>query len=545
MIKKIILSLFFIISLPIASAFSEDLGKKYLPEEYPDSDMVAPIIQTEAENITVHGGVQNTLDVTLDDCLKFALGNNPRIQAAMQDIFAADARIKQAWSNWFPQVSWQTGFTRIRQLQLSDVFDRTLVYNYYTLGQISLSEMLYDFGVTQNQVTIRKLENEQFKIILTETINDVICDVKNAYYNVLYTIEQRKVAQDMVERYQLFYEQAKAYYNAGTKPKVDMTIAQVNLSNSKLQLIEAENAVDIAMAKLNNTMGLPYMMRYRIQDILKYNPCSVSLDEVVSIAKESRPDFKLANVKIETARQNLQLTKKAWAPQITIEGQYQIGGRSFTSNYGYNFGAFLNFPTINGMLIRQEIKEAKALHSKEIANAMNTHNNIYLEIQNAFYNLKEKKNKIPVSTVNVKQAKENYDLSFGRYKVGVGDPVELKEAQLQLQNAELQYYNTLFEYNCARADLEKAIGKNIVENQITLDLDKDKLKAENKKLKEEERKAIEEDKALKKQEELAKKEQQIRDVAEANNLRPAGAEKKKTPFKEKLKKLFKRKNKTK
>lgn len=512
--NKIILKMFlmFISCLILSTnfAFSNELGKTFSNDEYPDSDVVAPVVTKDDENVTVHGSVQNTLDVTLDDCLKFALGNNPRIQAAIQDVFASDARIKQAWSNWFPQISWQTGYTRIRQLQLSDVFNKTLVYNYYTLGQISLSEMLYDFGVTQNQVTIRKLENKQYNLILTETINDVICDVKNAYYNVLYTIEQKKVAQNMVERYQMFYEQAKAYYTAGTKPKVDLTIAQVNLSSAKLNYIEAENAVDIAMAKLNNAMGLPYMFRYRIQDVLKYNPCGVSLDDAVNIAKESRPDFKLASTKIETARQNLQLTKKSWAPQITIEGQYQIGGQTFTSNYGYNFGAFLNFPTINGMLIRQEIKEAKSLHSREIANAMNTHNNIYLEIQNAYYLLREKKNKIPVATVNVKQAKENYDLSFGRYKVGVGDPVELKEAQVQLQNAELQYYNTLYEYNCARANLEKSIGKNIVENQITLDLDKDKLKSENKKLKEKDKRLKQEDKELQKLDKKAQKQLEIK-----------------------------------
>ena len=57
----------------------------------------------------------------------------------------------------------------------------------------------------------------------------------------------------------------------------------------------------------------------------------------------------------------------------------------------------------------------------------------------------------------------------------------------------------MFEYNCAKANLEKAIGRNIVENQITLDLDKDKLKAENEKLKREEQKAINEDKALRKE----------------------------------------------
>ena len=61
----------------------------------------------------------------------------------------------------------------------------------------------------------------------------------------------------------------------------------------------------------------------------------------------------------------------------------------------------------------------------------------------------------------IQQAKENYDLSFGRYKVGVGDPIELKEAQVQYQNAMLTYYQTMYDYNTARATLEKNIGKNI------------------------------------------------------------------------------------
>ena len=503
MIKKLF-SILLCLSLCSNMVFAANgLGKTYSKDEYPHSDMVAPVVHNDEGNITVHGSVQNTLDVNLDDCLKFALGNNPKIQAAIQDVFASDARIRQAWSNWFPQLSWQTGYTRIRQLQLADAFGKAMVYNYYTLGQISLSEMLYDFGVTQNQVTVRKLENKQYNLILTETINDVICDVKNAYYNVLFTIEQKKVAEETVKRYELFYNQAKAFYTAGTKPKVDLTIAQVNLSNAKLSLIEAENAVDIAMAKLNNSMGLPYMLRYRINDVLKIPPCNLTLDDAVNIAKESRPDFKLASTKVETAKQNLKLVKKSWAPQITVSGQFEVGGKDPTANHGYNFGGYLTFPTYNGMLLKNEIKEAKANYSKERANSMGTHNDIYLEIQNAYYQLKEKKNKVPVATVNVKQAKENYDLSYGRYRVGVGDPVELKEAQIQYQDAELQYYNTLYEYNCAKSNLEKAIGKNIVENQITLDLDKEKMKKENKALKNQQKQAKEEDKALRKQDKKA------------------------------------------
>lgn len=442
------------------------LGNDIQKEEYPESKDVEPKVE---DTLVIKGGVEETMDISMEECLRYALGNNPKIQSAMQDVFASDARIRQTWAAYFPQFSWQTGYTRIKQLQLSDALGANLIFNYYVLGQISASQMLYDFGVTQNQVTIRKLDNKGYKIALTGTVNDVVCEVKKAYYNLQYALEAKKVAEEMVVRYEAFYNQAKAFYMAGTSPKVDVTIAEVNLSNSKLLLIQAENAVEIAMAKLNNSMGLPYSNRYKIADNLRYTPCDVTLNDAITIARESRPEFQLAEVKVEEARQNVKLVKKSYFPKLTVEGQYQIGGKSFVSNYGYNFGGYLNFPTINGMLIKNEIKEAKALHSREIANASSTKNDIYFEIQQAYYSMLEKKNSIPVSFLGLKQAKENYELSYGRYKVGVGNPVELKEAQVQYQDAMLKYYNSLYQFNSARADLEKFIGKNIAEGEVELD----------------------------------------------------------------------------
>lgn len=124
------------------------------------------------------------------------------------------------------------------------------------------------------------------------------------------------------------------------------------------------------------------------------------------------------------------------------------------------------------MLIRNEIKEARYLYDKEIANAQNTQNSIYLEIQNAFLTLEEKKNQIPVAMIHVKQAKENYELSYGRYKVGEASPTELKDAQILYQQAQLNYYATLYQYNSSKASLEKAIGKNLVPEEDIVTLEK-------------------------------------------------------------------------
>ncbi len=446
------------------------VGNEINEKEYPLSSDVEPTGASLSENkqTTLNAEVENTIEVNLDDCIRLALGNNPRIQSAMQDVFVSDAKYKQVWSNYFPSFSWQSGYSRIRQLQLSDVFRENLIYNFWVLGQINASQLLYDFGVTRNQATIRKLENLGYRIMLTGIINEVIFDVKDSYYNLQYAIEAVRVAENTVKQYESFYNEARAMYTVGVKPKVDLTIAEVNLSNSKLTLIQAEHAEKIAMSKLNNAIGIPYFTGYNIKDRLRYNACDIDLKTAIKITEESRPEFQLADVYVEQAKQNVKLVKKSWAPQFVTQGQFEVGGRHPDSNYGYTFGAYINFPTVNGMLLKHQLREARSLYSKEQANAVSTKNNIYMEVQNAYYSLDEKKNKIPVAFLNVKQAKENYELSSGRYQVGIANPLELKEAQVQYEEAQLSYYRILYEFNSARSNLEKSIGKNLAFAEVTL-----------------------------------------------------------------------------
>lgn len=462
MAKKILIIALIIFNfMPIA--FAKDLGNKINAKEYPQSEGVLPDVQVNPDYV-ISGSVEKNIDMTLDNCIKLALGNNPQINAAFQDILASDARVRQVWSNYFPTISWQTGYTRLKQLQLSDALGRKLEFDYYLLGQISLQQMLYDFGVTQNQATIRKLDYEGYKKTFEATVNNVIYQTKDAYYNVLYAYEAKRVAQDTVDKFHMFYDQAKAFYQIGMNPKVDVTIAESNLSNAKLRLIEADNAVNLAIAKLNNIMGVPYIEKYDVQDKLQYRPINLTFEQAIDIARDSRPELKLAEIKVEGTNQTIKLTKKSFLPTISVEGQYQRGGKSWNSNYGFNLGAYLTFPAINAMLIKNEIKEARYLYDRELANARNTQNAIYLEIQNAYLKLDEKRNQIPVAMLQVKQSKENYELSYGRYRVGEASPTELKDAEIMYEEAQLTYYNALYQYNSAKAELEKSIGKNIPED---------------------------------------------------------------------------------
>lgn len=465
------LNLIILFTFTTSVCFAQIEKNKINPNEFPNSEDVLPQASVNSDFV-ISGSVEKNIDMTLENCIRLALGNNPEIKAAFQDILAADARIKQVWSNYFPTISWQTGYTRLRQLQLSDALGENLEFNYYLLGQASLQQMLYDFGVTQNQATIRKLDYEGYKKTFQATVNDVIYQTKDAYYSVLYAYENRRVARETVDKYQLFYNQAKAFYTTGMNPKVDVTIAETNLSNAKLKLIQADNAVNLAIAKLNNIMGVPFIEKYEILDRLKYRPINLTFEQAIEIAREARPELKRAEIRVEAVNQTVKLTKKSYLPTLSIEAQYQRGGKTWTSNYGFNIGGYLTFPNVNGMLIHNEIKEAKYLYDRELANALNTQNTIYLEIQDAYLKVEEKRNQLPVAILQVKQSKENYELSFGRYRVGEGTANELKDAENTYEQSQLTYYTALYEYNSARAQLEKSIGKNISEGDDIIELEK-------------------------------------------------------------------------
>lgn len=455
-----------LIASPIAFAEEndDDFWNELDPSEFPNATEVLPyenITQNEEGQLVIETGIEKTVDLTLMNCIELALGNNPDINVAFHDTLASDTRIRQVWSNYFPKFSWQTGYTKIKQLQLSDALGRNLTFNYFVLGQISLQQMLYDFGVTQNQATIRRLEFQSSKQTLASTINNIIYQTKDAYFNLLYANQQKAVALDTVKKFELFYNQAKSFYEIGLNPKVDVTIAEANLSDAKLSLIRAENAVNLAIARLNNVMGIPFIEKYEPKDTLMFTPFEMDFEDLIDVARDARPELKQAELSVETARQTLKLVKKSYFPTITAEGQYQIGGKTPVSNYGYNYGAYLTFPTINGMLIKNEIKEARYLYDKQLAAAKKVQNDIYLEIRNAYLKLQEKKNSVPVALLQVKQTKENYELSYGRYKVGEASPIELKDAQIIYQTAQLNYYDALYQYNSARAEVERAIGKNL------------------------------------------------------------------------------------
>ena len=414
-----------------------------------------------------HGSINTNKIIEVDDCVKIALEKHPLIHVAMSNAEIYKSKIAQAWANYFPTFSAGLSYSR-NDMQVSNFAFPIQKYDMFYAPTLSWNMLLFDFGKTKAQADLAKRTYESAQSNLQNSINSVIFTVKQAYYNLLFAQQQVKVYEDTVADYTLHLEQAKAYYDIGTKAKIDVLTAEYNLGKAKLGLIQAKNTLKIAYVQLSNAMGMPDYSDYDVVDNLTTKAYGITAEEAVSTAYETSPELLAAKKKADASELLVRASRRAFAPNLSGFASYSRGGKRIDTDYGYQFGAQLSYSNINLMLLKKQVDEAKATYKKDLADYENTKQTIYFEVKQAYINLTNAQDSIAVAKLSMDQAKEQYDQASGRYKVGLGDAIELKDAETTYRNSQLDYYNTLLNYHVSAANLEKLMGSPLKSSDVDL-----------------------------------------------------------------------------
>jgi TolC family type I secretion outer membrane protein len=397
--------------------------------------------------------------LNLERCVEIALKMHPDIAAAKNTVNASESRIGQARSNYYPQIDWSSSASRTSIGTRSSFGFQTgsVIYNSYSTG-VNLNQNIFDFGKTAAQVKVQRLTYDSSLSDLETVSEQIIFNVKQAYYGVLQAKRNRDVAADTVKQFQQHLDQAKGFYEVGTKPKFDVTKAEVDLSNANLNLIKAENAVRILVANLNNAMGVPDAPEYILENNLSFQKYDITFEDAMTKAYKNRPDLMSIIVKKQAAESSIKLAKKGYYPVLTGNAGYDYAGNEFPLEKGWNIGATFSFPIFSGFLTKYQVEEAKANLNVLTANEESLRQTVFLDIQQAYLNLKQAEDSIPTAELGVKQAEENFEIANGRYAAGVGNPIEVTDAEVSLLNAKLSYIQALYDYKIAQASIEKAMG---------------------------------------------------------------------------------------
>ncbi len=410
-------------------------------------------------------------EVTLEDCIKLAITHNPLIMSAISNAEIYKSRVGQAWSNYFPTFSAGISYSRNDMFMTMGGEMAKFIpqkYNMFYVPTLSANMLLFDFGKTKSKADYAKRTFESSRYDAETSIENVIYNVKVAYYNMIFAKIQQTVYEDTVKDYELQLKQARAYYEIGKKAKIDVTYAEYNLGKAQLNLIKVKNTRELAAVQLANAVGIPELAGVVLKDGLNSKEYQVNFADLIQKAQEARPSLLSAKKKVDAAEMSVRNAKRAFTPNISAFGSYDHGGRQINSDSGYSVGVQLQYSGINLMYLKKIVDEATATYKKYVADYEKAKQNVYLEVKSAYINLMNSHDGIAVAKLALQQAKEQQYQAFRRYQVGLGDAIEFKDSENTYLNAQLDYYNTLLQYNVHAAELERVIGAPIKESDKDL-----------------------------------------------------------------------------
>jgi outer membrane protein TolC len=404
---------------------------------------------------------------TLAECVAIALERHPRLGSANAAVEAGRQRVRQQVSSYLPLVTGYGSYDR-RQRSRSqatgtpgvDVGISTAPFNYYSSG-FSFSQMLFDFGRNLDAIQAQKARRDSLEADATTQRDTIVRDVKQAYFDLLAARRLRDVAEETLLSNQRQLEQAAGRYEVGFATKLDVTRSEVLVANAELDRLTARNSVLVAEQTLRNAMGLTEPLDFEPVDVLEAHPFEISEEQALATALEKRPELASVRALRRAAKEDVSSRWKEHLPDVTAGANTDWSNTDFPLRNSWNVGALVSIPIFSGGLIDARVGEARAdelsLGFEEQALAQD----VALEVRRAVLELDRAREAITVSERARAQARENLELAEGRYQAGVGNVIELTDAQAQRASAEAEYVRSLYAFQTAVAEIERSTGQEV------------------------------------------------------------------------------------
>lgn len=403
--------------------------------------------------------------LTLAQAEQMAIKNNPNISIARLLALAQAQVTREVRSAELPTaVSDLTAVDAHKNSRITAGYLSNPSIHDRAAGGLTVSQLITDFGHTHNLVlsarsTARaQLESER------ATELDITLTVDQAFYQALTAQAVLKVAQSTVDQRQATDDQVRALTNSKIRSDLDLSFADVQLSQAKLLLLDAQNNEQASMATLNDVLGSEQDLQYTLVDETSGTPPPPpdNPETMLQPAFAARPDLAALNDQFIAARQYRTAERDLWMPTISAMGA--VGGTPVRSDqiqsswYG-TAGANISIPVFNGFLFNAQEKEAKLRAEAAQENVRNLRDLIARDVRTAVLNAQTAYQRIAVTQQLLDQANFALDLATARYKIGLSGIVEMTEAQLNQTQAEIACANARYAYQTALAVVRFQMGQ--------------------------------------------------------------------------------------
>lgn len=411
---------------------------------------------------------------TLEESVKMAMERSLNLHTATLGVVGSEFRRKEAITNFLPLWTGQYAYIRYNtpstigtaSIPVSGGGSTTIplmsrdVYNFNT----TLNQPLFTGGFNLANYRAAKLGVDLSKENVETVKRDLVLQVRVGYFNILKAEKFLDVAKQTVRLFEAQLEVTKAFFEVGIVPKNDVLQAEVRLANARQALVRAENDVIAAKSAFNILLRREIQAPLEVVDILAYKPVSMGFEESLGEALRQRPEIKTAQLIIDQAKENVKISKSGYFPTISLLGNYaRISEEPILNgdmkNEKWTVQALATFTLWNWGNTSYKVGENKVKVAQAEDSKKQLIESITLEVKNDYLSLIVAEKNIKVAETAIEQAEENLRMNEERYKYQVATQTDVLDAVVLLAQARVNYYSALSDFNVAKAQLERSMGR--------------------------------------------------------------------------------------
>jgi outer membrane protein len=409
-------------------------------------------------------------ELSLEDCIKLALGNNKTLQRTLEEKEIARGQRLQAHSAVLPSVGLSGEYSRLDEVTSFDI-DTPEGKSSIQFGDLDN----YSVGLMVNQPIfaggsiIAGLNAASLATLLADeavraTIQEIVYAAEHSYYDVLLSQHLLKISTDAVHSAKAHLESVKQKRQGGVASDFDVLRAEVELSNFQAELIKNKNAINVAKVNLLKVMGVSQNSDFTLSDELVYVPSEMTMEQAVETAFMNRPDLLSREFDIKYQKELLKIYKSRYFP--TIGGYYSNtwskpdphSMMEIEWGHAWQAGVTATLPIFDGFAREGEIVQQKARVKQSQIDLIDAEETALFELTRALLSIQDANEFVQSQKLNFNRAKEGLRLAEVGYRAGTNTQVEMIDAQAALTTARANYYQAIYSHVVAKLDLQKAMG---------------------------------------------------------------------------------------
>lgn len=397
--------------------------------------------------------------LTLAEVANAALCNNPQTREAWASARIQAAGVGIARSAYLPTIS----DTVSANLNWSnpELVSRNNPYSGLS-NSIVASYLLYDFGGRNANLESARQLLAAASATQNTVIQNILLTAVQAYYQVQAGQAALEALRETERAAEESFKAADARYRAGVATPADKLQAQTALAQATLNRITAEGDLNTAYGALANIMGLPANQKLTLTPAspVPENPdIAQDIDALIEQARTRRPDLIASEAQLRSAEADIEINKAAAKPNVSVfTGNTLQDGSNLTSNNNSAVGISVQIPIFNGFANTYQIRSAEAIADLRASQRDTLRLQISLDVWRAYHTLRTAAQSITAARALVDSAEQAYRVAFGRYKAGVGNILDVLNAQSALATAMQQSVQAALNWKVARATLAQSMG---------------------------------------------------------------------------------------